>query len=103
MKFINFALITLLACTALRADNFNDHEPVSKSSPVVDAWTSIGDLLLVRPIGAAVTVANFGIFAIASPFAAMADSTEEVYGTLVQAPGNYTFDRDLGDLTYNNK
>ena len=59
----------------------------------------IGDLVLVRPIGAAVTVANFGIFAVASPFAAMADATDEVFDTLVTEPGEYTFKRDLGDFS----
>ena len=59
----------------------------------------IGDLVLVRPVGAAVTVANFGIFAVASPFAAMADATEEVYDTVVTKPGEYTFCRDLGDFS----
>jgi hypothetical protein len=59
----------------------------------------IGDLVLVRPIGAAVTVANFGIFAVASPFAAMADATDEVFNTLVTEPGEYTFKRDLGDFS----
>jgi hypothetical protein len=59
----------------------------------------IGDLVLVRPVGAAVTVANFGIFAVASPFAAMADATDEVFNTLVTEPGEYTFKRDLGDFS----
>jgi len=59
----------------------------------------IGDVVLVRPVGAAVTVANFGIFAVASPFAAMADATDEVFNTLVTEPGEYTFKRDLGDFS----
>jgi len=66
---------------------------------VESVWTCIGDLLLVRPIGAAASVAGFGTFAVASPFAAMADATEEVYDTLVTNPGEYTFCRDLGDFS----
>jgi len=64
-----------------------------------NVFASIGDLVLVRPIGAAATVAGFGAFAVASPFAAMADATEEVYDTLVTNPGEYTFCRDLGDFS----
>jgi hypothetical protein len=62
-------------------------------------FAATGDVLLVRPLGAAVTIANFGIFAVASPFAAMADATDEVFDTLVTEPGEYTFCRDLGDFS----
>jgi hypothetical protein len=74
----------------------------ARSSSDDSDWTvergfaATGDVLLVRPLGAAVTIASFGIFAVASPFAAMADATEQVYDTLVTNPGEYTFCRDLG-------
>jgi hypothetical protein len=66
---------------------------------VESVFASIGDLLLVRPVGTAVTIADFGIFAVASPFAAMADATDEVFNTLVVEPAEYTFKRDLGDFS----
>ena len=66
---------------------------------VESVWASIGDVLLVRPVGTAVTIADFGIFAAASPFAAMADATDEVFNTLVVEPAEYTFKRDLGDFS----
>lgn len=66
---------------------------------VESVFASIGDILIVRPIGAAVTLADFGIYGIASPFAAMADATDKVYDTLVVKPGEYTFCRDLGDFS----
>jgi hypothetical protein len=62
-------------------------------------FAAAGDVLFVRPLGTAATIGGFGIFAVVSPFAAMADSTEEVYDTLVQNPGDYTFNRDLGDFS----
>ena len=62
-------------------------------------FAAAGDVLFVRPLGTASTIGGFGIFAVASPFAAMAGSTEEVYDTLVQNPADYTFDRDLGDFS----
>ena len=62
-------------------------------------FAAVGDLLVVRPLGAAATVGGFGLFAVASPFAAMADGTEEVFDTLVKQPAEYTFVRDLGDFS----
>jgi hypothetical protein len=65
---------------------------------VEQGWSAFGDVLLVRPVGTAVTIASFGIFAVASPFAAMADATDQVFDTLVQEPADYTFNRDLGEF-----
>lgn len=62
-------------------------------------FAAAGDLLVVRPLGTAATIAGFGIFAVASPFAAMAGATDEVFETLVENPGDYTFKRDLGDFS----
>ncbi|NBP02060.1 MAG: multidrug transporter [Proteobacteria bacterium] len=62
-------------------------------------FAAVGDLLVVRPLGAAATVGGFGLFAVASPFAAMADGTEDVFNTLVKQPAEYTFVRDLGDFS----
>jgi hypothetical protein len=67
-----------------------------------DSWSiergfaAVGDVLIVRPIGTAATIASFGVFAVASPFAAMADATDEVFNTLVKEPADYTFDREIG-------
>ncbi len=93
------ATSVMLAGVAL-ADSGTASKTSGDSDITVESvWTCIGDLVLVRPIGAAATVAGFGAFAVASPFAAMADATEEVYDTVVTAPGEYTFCRDLGDFT----
>jgi hypothetical protein len=62
-------------------------------------WAAVGDVLLVRPLGTAGTIAGLGVFAVVSPFAAMADATDEVFDTLVKQPANYTFNRDLGDFS----
>jgi hypothetical protein len=102
--YMNKLLVTLAASVMLAGVALADSGTASNTSgndevTVESVWTCIGDLLLVRPIGAATTVAGFGAFAVASPFAAMADATEEVYDTVVTAPGEYTFCRDLGDFT----
>jgi len=90
-------LSALIALGTLHADTGTAN--ASSDLTVERVFADIGDLVLVRPIGAGVTVANFGIFAVAAPFAAMAGATEEVFDVLVAAPGDYTFNRDLGDFT----
>jgi hypothetical protein len=102
--YMNKLLVTLAASVMLAgvaladsgtASNSGSYDELSAES----VFASIGDILLVRPLGAATTVAGFGMFAVASPFAAMADATEEVYDTVVTKPGEYTFCRDLGDFS----
>ena len=66
---------------------------------VADGFAAAGDIIFVRPLAAAATVGGFGIFAVASPFAAMADAVPAVYDTLVEKPGKFAFDRDLGDFS----
>lgn len=96
---VTVATSVMLAGVALADSGSASNSGSNDDVTVESVWTCIGDLLLVRPIGAAATVAGFGAFAVASPFAAMADATEEVYDTVVTAPGEYTFCRDLGDFT----
>ena len=91
---VSFSLATLAladsgACTPCDEDGWS----------VERGWAAFGDVLLVRPLGTAATIGGFGIFAVASPFAAMADATEEVFDTLVKEPADYTFNRDLGDFS----
>jgi len=95
LKYTIFS--ALIALGTLHADTGTAN--ASSDLTVERVFADIGDLVLVRPIGAGVTVANFGIFAVAAPFAAMAGATEEVFDVLVAAPGDYTFNRDLGDFT----
>jgi len=102
--YMNKLLVTMATSVMLVGSALADSGTACKTCcdsdiTVESVWTCIGDLLLVRPIGAAATVAGFGAFAVASPFAAMADATEEVYDTVVTKPGEYTFCRDLGDFT----
>lgn len=91
---VSFSLATLAladsgACVPCDEDGYS----------VEGGWAAFGDVLLVRPLGTAATIGGFGIFAVASPFAAMADATDEVFDTLVKQPADYTFNRDLGDFS----
>lgn len=96
---MNKILVTLMACLLLAATARADSSTVES-----DEWTAergfaaVGDLLVVRPLGAAATIGGFGLFAVTSPFAAMAGSADEVFDTLVTKPGEYTFVRDLGNF-----
>lgn len=101
---MNKLLVTIAASVMLAGVALADSGTASNSSydsdlTVEGVWASIGDVLLVRPLGTAATVGGFGIFAVASPFAAMAGATDEVFDTLVKGPADYTFNRDLGDFS----
>ena len=99
---MNKLLASLVASCVLATLALADSGSVSDDSDewsVERGWAAFGDVLLVRPLGTAVTIGGFGVFAVASPFAAMADATEEVFDTLVKEPADYTFNRDLGDFS----
>ena len=100
MNKLTTTIVSLIALASISLADVGTTSNTSNDDVTAESvFASIGDLLLVRPVGAAVTVANFGIFAVASPFAAMADATDEVFNTLVVEPGEYTFKRDLGDFS----
>lgn len=95
-KIIASMVVSLSLATLALADSGTVD---SDSWSVERGFAAVGDLLVVRPLGAAATVGGFGLFAVASPFAAMADGADEVFDTLVTKPGEYTFVRDLGDFS----
>jgi len=94
---ITLSVIGLAAFSAMADSGATASEDNEWS--VERGFAAAGDVLIVRPLGAAATIGGFGIFAVASPFAAMADSTDEVFDTLVKNPADYTFNRDLGDFS----
>jgi hypothetical protein len=93
-KLKTLALILLSYISLTLADTDTQNE----SSPVADGFLSAGDLIFVRPISSAATIGAFGIFAVVAPFTEMAGCTEETYEGLVEKPGKFSFDRDLGDF-----
>lgn len=93
------SLVVSFMLTALALADSGACSPCDESDWTVErGFAAVGDLLVVRPLGAAATVGGFGLFAVASPFAAMAGAADEVFDTLVEKPGEYTFVRDLGDF-----
>lgn len=89
---VSLSLATLALADSGTADDSSDWNAER-------GFAAVGDVLVVRPLGAAATVGGFGLFAVASPFAAMAGAADEVFDTLVKAPAEYTFVRDLGDFS----
>ena len=87
---------SVLLFLALASISFADTG--SESTPVADGFLSAGDFIFVRPISTAATIGAFGIFAVVAPFTEMAGYTEETYEGLVEKPGKFSFDRDLGDF-----
>ena len=87
---------SVLLFLALASISFAD--TCSESTPVADGFLSAGDFIFVRPISTAATIGAFGIFAVVAPFTEMAGCTEETYEGLVEKPGKFSFDRDLGDF-----
>lgn len=99
-KLITLVSVLMLAAAVSFADSAACN-PCDESDDLTaeKGFLATADLLVVRPLGVAATVGGFGIFAVASPFAAMADAIDPVYDTLVAKPGEYTFHRDLGDFS----
>jgi len=89
---------TLLLSLAFISISLADTGTQSESTPVADGFLSAGDVIFVRPISTAATIGAFGIFAVIAPFTEMAGCTEETYQGLVEKPGKFSFDRDLGDF-----
>lgn len=98
-KLVTSLVVSFYLATLALADSGTCSPCDDNDWTVERGWAAFGDVLLVRPLGTAGTIAGFGIFAVASPFAAMADATEDVFDTLVKEPADYTFNRDLGDFS----
>lgn len=95
MNKIKHTLSALIITCALA---FSDTSEQDTNFNTADGLLAAGDLVIVRPISSAVTIGAFGIFAVISPFTEMAGCTEETYSGLVGRPGEFSFDRDLGDF-----
>ena len=85
--------IALMLVTALTS-------PLAWSQGSVDenphAAAMVGDLLVARPIGAAVTAVGAAAFVVSLPFTLLAGSVSESAETLVLGPAEATFMRCLG-------
>ncbi|MDM8525929.1 hypothetical protein QUF80_21355 [Desulfococcaceae bacterium HSG8] len=64
----------------------------------VNFFTVITDLVIVRPLSIACTVAGSVLFVVGIPFSVPGGNTEEVLEILVITPGRYAFSRPVGCL-----
>jgi len=93
MKQIKYIILSLVFLGSLALADTGES---NNDFDVSDGFLATGDLLIVRPISSAATIGAFGIFAVVAPFTEMAGCTEETYEGLVEKPGKFSFDRDLG-------
>lgn len=59
-------------------------------------FSMTGDLLVARPVGAAITALGAAVFVVSLPFTALGGNVRQAADTLVVAPGRETFVRCLG-------
>lgn len=62
------------------------------------ATDMVVDLLVVRPLGLAATVAGTALTVVALPFTLPSGSVKESYQSLMAEPAAYTFKRPLGEF-----
>jgi hypothetical protein len=95
-KLLKIVAILALSCAA----SFADSGKVDSSNDVTaeNVGLAIVDVLFVRPIAAAGTIGGFGLFAASGPFTAMGGVADNAWDVLVERPGKFAFDRDLGDF-----
>lgn len=77
--------------------NTDDPERQLKD-PQIDSAYMVGDALIARPLGIVATVAGFGLFIVASPFALISGSAGDAWDNMVAYPARFTFTRPLGDF-----
>ncbi len=63
-----------------------------------EGLVTIGDLVVSRPLGLAVTVLGGAVFIVALPFALTSGSVKDTADVLVGEPFRFTFKRPLGNF-----
>jgi hypothetical protein len=101
LKMIKLALsLALLATASAQAGTDNALDCKQRT----EAMNLMTDVIVIRPVGFAVTLAGTALFAGLSPFTGLAsipephDSFNRVGAVLVGAPFAYTFVRPLGQF-----
>jgi len=64
------------------------------------AEAMIGDLLIFRPIGIAMTAVGTAVFIVSLPFSVLGGNTKDAFQKLVVDPAKFTFKRPLGVFEY---
>jgi len=92
IAFVMIVFLTVAPCRAMAdaQEEFKD--------PQVNAAYIIGDAVIARPVGLVMTVAGFGLFLVASPFALISRSAGDTWDGLVVYPAKFTFTRPMGQF-----
>lgn len=75
-----------------------DEGQTALDDPQINAANMVGDALIARPLGLVGTIAGFGLFLVASPFALISGSAGDAWDAMVVYPAEFTFTRPLGDF-----
>lgn len=92
-------LTVVLFSTAAMAQTYTDdskYEDPRFDTNAPPAYAMVGDLLIARPLGAALTVIGTAAFVVSLPFSALGGNVGEAADALVVAPAKLTFARCLG-------
>ncbi len=87
-----FALVATLALASMPADASRSTGPVEEPS----TGAMMADLVVARPVGAAITVLGTATFIVGLPFTLLGGNVAESGEKLVVKPARETFNRCLG-------
>jgi hypothetical protein len=87
------AIVALIVSCMLLPQMLTAQEAIDESP---NEWAMAGDLLVARPIGAALVVGGAAVWLVSLPFTLLAGNASEAAGTLIGGPVETTFMRCLG-------
>lgn len=90
-KCIVLMLTVLIICSSSVA--FAEDYSASETS----STGVLGDIIFLKPMGAAALVVGSAAFLVSWPFAAISNSSDQTFQVLVREPYEYTFKRPVGD------
>lgn len=87
------AIVATIVSCLLLPQMLSAQEAIDESP---NEWAMAGDLLVARPIGAALVVGGTAVWLVSLPFTLLAGNASEAAGTLIGGPVETTFMRCLG-------
>ena len=87
------AIVAVIVSCMLLPQMLSAQEAIDESP---NEWAMAGDLLVARPIGAALVVGGAAVWLVSLPFTLLAGNASEAAGTLIGGPVETTFMRCLG-------
>ncbi len=95
---IALLMAIMLFAAPLSAMAQSDGTQQALDDPQINALSMVGDAVVARPLGLVATVAGFGLFIVASPFALISGSAGDAWDAMVTYPAKFTFTRPLGEF-----